>query len=188
MIKRFPDTDEYFLDNMREIENVCEEKKQLFFNKLKWEASVVKCIETFPCVNIIPQKNENDLRCRLCHDMWSTLMFNFTGAPYDAQTLEQREVSDIKQTKYAACDACKDRVLLFSRLHHSKYNFFQKCQEKVSISKLVIGMTIADQTLAQVEKIRNEDGAPTAYPPDQILEQCLKDSEWIYSVSLICSA
>ena len=126
-------TDDYFLTNVQEIDKVCEDKKQLFFTKVKWDASVVKCIETYPSANIIPQKNENDLRCRLCHDNWSTLMFNFTGVPYDSQTLEQRDVSDIKQTKYAACDACKDRVLLFSRLHHSKYNFFTKCQEKVSI-------------------------------------------------------
>lgn len=116
---------------MQAIDKVCEDKKQLFFSKVKWDASVVKCIETFPSPNVIPQKNENDLRCRLCHDNWSTLMFNFTGDPYDTQTLELRDVPDIKQTKYASCDACRDRVLLFSRLHHSKYNFFTKCQAKV---------------------------------------------------------
>ena len=124
-------SDVYFLTNVKAIDKACEDKKQLFFTKVKWDASVVKCIETFPVASIIPQKNENDLRCRLCHDNWSTLMFNFGGEAYDSQTLDVREVSDIKQTKYAACDACKDRVLLFSRLHHCKRNFYTKCQAKV---------------------------------------------------------
>lgn len=72
------------------------------------------------------------LLLQLCHDNWSTQILNFTGKMYDQVTLETKEPVDIKQTKYAACDECKEKVALFSNLHHQKYNFFTKCREKVS--------------------------------------------------------
>lgn len=125
-------TDEYFLSKVQMIEELCSRKKARFFSKVKWDAGIVKCIETFPMVEVTPQKNENDLRCRLCHDSWSSHMFSFSGPAYDSQTLEEKEsVDSVKQTKYASCDSCKERVKLFSRLHHYKYNFYIKCQAKV---------------------------------------------------------
>lgn len=133
-------TDQYFVTNVQAIEEYCLRKKTKFFSKVKWDANIVKCVESYPNFSYTPQKNEGDLRCRLCHDSWSTQMLSFTGTPYDPVTLEERELTinfggdlnGIKQTtKYAACDLCKDRVELFSQLHHQKYHFYLRCQEKV---------------------------------------------------------
>lgn len=134
------DTDQYFVTNVQAIEEYCLRKKTKFFTKVKWDANIVKCVESYPNFSSTPQKNEGDLRCRLCHDCWSTQMLSFTGTPYDPVTLEPRELTiniggdlnGIKATtKYASCDLCKDRVHLFSKLHHQKYHFYLKCQEKV---------------------------------------------------------
>lgn len=132
-------TDEYFLSNVQAIDDICSKKKTKFFSKIKWDANITKCIESFPDVSVVPQKNEHDLRCRLCQENWSTNMFSFTGDTYDPLTLETRDPSDVsvKQTKYASCDSCKLRVLSFSRLHHSKFNFFLKCQRKVCVKSML---------------------------------------------------
>jgi hypothetical protein len=134
------ENDDYFLSNVQAIEDVCSKKKTKFTSRIKWDANITKCIESFPSVSCQTLKNEHDLRCRLCQENWATNMFSFSGDFYDPLTLVIREVcsvDSIKQTKYASCDSCKSRVLSFSRLHHSKYHFFVKCQRKVSLSILM---------------------------------------------------
>lgn len=133
------ENDDYFLSNVQAIDDVCCRKKSRFTSKIKWDANITKCIESFPSVSCQALKNEHDLRCRLCQEKWSTNMFSFSGGLYDPLSLESRDttIEGIKQTKYASCDSCKIRVLSFSRLHHSKYLFFLKCQRKVSLSLMV---------------------------------------------------
>ena len=70
---------------------------------------------------------------KLCHDNWSTQIMQFSGQPYNQMTLESQIGVDLKQTKYAACDPCADKIVLYSHLHHQKYNFFCKCKQKVSL-------------------------------------------------------
>jgi hypothetical protein len=130
--------DDYFLSNVQAIEDVCSKKKAKFVSRIKWDANITKVIESFASVSVVPQKNEHDLRCRLCQENWSTNMFSFSGDLYDPLTLEVRgscstDSSVPKPTKYASCDSCRLRVLAFSRLHHSKYNFFKVCQQKVGL-------------------------------------------------------
>ena len=55
---------------------------------------------------------------------------------YDPVTLETIDNDELKLNKYAACDACKDKVLALSNLLHQKYHFFIKCIEKVNIGLL----------------------------------------------------
>ncbi|RWS31474.1 hypothetical protein B4U80_00331 [Leptotrombidium deliense] len=154
------ENDDYFLSHVQAIDEFCSRKKSRFFSKVKWDANVVKCVETFPTFTVIPQNNVGDLRCRLCHDNWSTQILHFSGDPYDQMTLENKDPLDIKQTKYAACDVCKDRITLFSRLHHQKYSFYLKCREKV-------------------EEMRAGDENKESHI---ILEQCLQDTVWIQSL------
>jgi len=149
--------DDYFLTHVQAIDDVCTQKKARFCSKIKWDTNVIRCIENFPSLSVVPLKNEHDLRCRLCNDNWSSYMFTFSGDPYDPQTLEIRDPVDIKQTKHAACESCRDRVILFSRLHHSKYHFFLRCQKKV-------------------EEMRTLDETKESHI---ILEECLQDNDWI---------
>jgi transcription elongation factor Elf1 len=151
------ENDDYFLTHVQAIDEYCTRKKARFFSKVKWDATVVKCVETFPKFSITPQNNVGDLRCKLCHDNWSSQILNFSGDLYDLMTLEVKEPLDIKQTKYAACDACKEKIELFSRLHHQKYNFYMNCRDKV-------------------EEMRGGDENKESHV---ILEQCLQDNGWI---------
>lgn len=57
--------DEYFLSHVQAIDDVCSRKKSRFFSKVKWDANVVKCVETFPTFTVTPQNNIGDLRCRV---------------------------------------------------------------------------------------------------------------------------
>ncbi|KAI1297136.1 Glutamine and serine-rich protein 1 [Halotydeus destructor] len=152
------ENDDYFLSHVQAIDEHCQRKKNRFFTKVKWDSSVVKCVESFPLYNIASQNNAKDLRCKLCHDNWSSHIFNFYGDYYDLTTLENRtEKPEVKLTKYAACDNCKEKIILFSKLHHQKYNFYMTCKEKV-------------------EEIRRADESKESHV---ILEQCLQDYEWI---------
>jgi hypothetical protein len=53
-------------------------------------------------------------------------------------TLEPQTAVDMKQTKYAACDPCTEKIVLYSHLHHQKFNFFLKCKSKVSLENNTI--------------------------------------------------
>ena len=117
---------------MQDIDEFCQRKKNKFFAKVKWEAQVIKCIETYPKCEAIPQPDKGDLRCKFCFEKWSTHILNLSGEPYDPMTLEYRELSELRQNKFAACDDCKQKVCLFANLAHQKFNFFIKCGERVS--------------------------------------------------------
>lgn len=58
-------SDEYFLEHMQNIDDFCLKKKSRFFTKVKWDAQIVKCVETFPTFSTIPQSQVGDLRCRV---------------------------------------------------------------------------------------------------------------------------
>ncbi|XP_054164542.1 probable serine/threonine-protein kinase DDB_G0282963 [Oppia nitens] len=151
------ENDEYFLSHVQEIDEICSRKKSRFFSKVKWDANIVKCVETYPEFTVTAQNNVGDLRCRLCHDNWSTQIMQFSGEPYNQMTLEPQTGVDLKQTKYAACDQCTDKIVLYSHLHHQKHTFFNKCKSKV-------------------DSIRGGDESKESHV---ILELCLQDSDWI---------
>ncbi|CAG2101996.1 unnamed protein product [Medioppia subpectinata] len=151
------ENDDYFLSHVQAIDDMCSRKKSRFFSKIKWDANIVKCVETYPLFTVTAQNNVGDLRCRLCHDNWSTQIMQFNGEPYNQMTLEPQLGVDLKQTKYAACDPCTEKIVLYSHLHHQKNNFFSKCKSKV-------------------DSIRGGDESKESHV---ILELCLQDSDWI---------
>lgn len=58
-------SDEYFLSHLQAIDDYCVRRKSRFFSKVKWDANIVKCVETFSNFTIIPQTQVGDLRCRV---------------------------------------------------------------------------------------------------------------------------
>ena len=126
-------SDEYFINHIQKIDEYCLSKKAKIYSKVKWETSIIKCVETYPKCEVVAQDNSGDLRCKFCYEKWSTQILNFTGDMYDPITLEHIDNGELKLNKYAACEPCKIKVMALSNLLHQKYNFYVKCGEKVSI-------------------------------------------------------
>lgn len=150
--------DDYFLSHIQTVEDLCGKRRARFISFVKWDTSIVKCIETYPEIQIQDQNDVGDLRCRLCHDNWSTKILHFDGKMYNFETLESLTPQpESKQTKLACCEVCTDRTFIYSKLYHQKYNFLQKCKSKAE------GIYSLDENKAS----------------DMVLEECLGDGDWI---------
>lgn len=61
----FSISDIYFLSHMQAIDDVCSKKRSRIISKVKWDSNIIKCIETFPSIQLNNQTNIGDLRCRV---------------------------------------------------------------------------------------------------------------------------
>ena len=58
--------DEYFMSHMQAIDDLCVKQRERFVAKTKWESNFLKCIETYPLIQIHAEDDAGDLRCRVC--------------------------------------------------------------------------------------------------------------------------
>ncbi|KAH7642284.1 hypothetical protein HUG17_5329 [Dermatophagoides farinae] len=158
------ENDEYFLSHMQTIEEVCHTRRSRFIAKIKWDSVILKNFETYSNIQINKQNNVGDLRCRSCHDNWSTKILYFDGEPYNRDTLEKLShdtivaaAADNKKVKIAACDSCTEKIFLYSKLYHHRLNFFLLCK-------------------AKVEEIQSKDANKESHI---ILHECLQDNVWM---------
>ncbi|XP_027194489.2 uncharacterized protein LOC113789186 isoform X1 [Dermatophagoides pteronyssinus] len=160
------ENDDYFLSHMQAIEEVCHSRRTRFIAKFKWDSVILKNFETFTNIQINKQNNVGDLRCRSCHDNWSTKILYFDGEPYNRDTLEKLSndaivaASTDKKVKIAVCDNCTEKIFLFSKLYHHRLNFFLLCK-------------------AKVEEIQSKDANKESHI---ILHECLQDNVWMKKI------
>lgn len=58
--------DDYFLTHIQNVEDLCSKRRARFISFVKWDMNIVKCIETYPEIQIQDQHDVGDLRCRVC--------------------------------------------------------------------------------------------------------------------------
>ncbi|XP_022252866.1 glutamine and serine-rich protein 1-like, partial [Limulus polyphemus] len=154
------ESDEYFLSHVKGIERITTDKKKLLFQQASLEPELLQCAEMYPCVNVMPRKDAELVKCQVCQNVSSDQLVQFYGQVYDQTTLGHRINPDNtkpKVTQFSVCTSCSQKVTLFSRLHHQKYNFFLKCRLKVSA-------------------VRGGDDNKESH---LILEECLEDNSWV---------
>ncbi|XP_035213277.1 uncharacterized protein LOC118187187 isoform X2 [Stegodyphus dumicola] len=149
------ENDEYFLSNIKEIEQVSEAKKSTLL-KDTWDEELQKCANTYPCLNILDSIT-NEMKCQVCDKENGIKLLQFYGQPYDLTTLGSVEMPLATKTQFNACCRCSATVSLYNRLHHQKYNFFIKCRTKMNEVK------------GDSEKIESH----------VLLEDCLQDHAWV---------
>ncbi|XP_022244160.1 uncharacterized protein LOC106461481 [Limulus polyphemus] len=154
------ENDEYFLSHVKGIEKITMDQKNLLFHQGSWEPELLQCAEMYPCVNVMPRKDAEVVNCQVCQNVSSDQLVQFYGQVYDQTTLGHQlnpENTKPKVTQFSVCTSCSQKVTLFSRLHHQKYNFFLKCRLKVSA-------------------VRGGDDNKESH---LILEECLEDNSWV---------
>ncbi|GBN90475.1 hypothetical protein AVEN_181227-1, partial [Araneus ventricosus] len=125
-IKKF--NDEYFLVPISNLEAVSESKKiKLMVDS--WNEKLKRCANTYPCISIVNSFKEK-ANCQVCKINMGNKLLQFFGQPYDAFTLGNVDMLLDIQTEFDVCDKCSSTVSLYNRLHHHKYNLFNKCRSK----------------------------------------------------------
>ncbi|XP_067135485.1 uncharacterized protein [Centruroides vittatus] len=154
------ENDEYFLSHMKEIEDMSEERKKKIFQNNKFPDEIKTAVETFPRLEILPN-NESEDNCQVCNEVKSQHTLQYRGMPYDPSSLESKELSSEEQSlslkKILVCGPCAQAAVLYSHLHHHKYNFYFKCKKKVQDVK---------------NSMENKES-------HMLLEECLQDAAWV---------
>lgn len=83
-------SDEYFLSNVKTIDDLTTGRKQRLRNSMPWPAKLLYSIETWPCYNIITDlgvTNNGQIICAACnkHNIVSRVILY--GQPYNANTV-----------------------------------------------------------------------------------------------------
>ncbi|KAK0176022.1 hypothetical protein PV328_000201 [Microctonus aethiopoides] len=140
----FQEQDEYFLSNVKTIDEVTEERKQRLLSTTKWQPSVVTAISTWPCLNVLkdlPNSESKGKQCVGCNRNKIYARVLLYGQPYNATTLEGSppDPSVLHDKDFLLCRVCQTKVALFNKVAHQKYLMFLECARRVA------GKRLADQ-------------------------------------------
>lgn len=82
--------DEYFLSNVKTIDDLTAERKQRLRNCMTWPARMLYSIETWPCYNIINDlgvTNNGQIICAACNKRSIVSRVILYGQPYNPNTI-----------------------------------------------------------------------------------------------------
>ncbi|KAI5699980.1 hypothetical protein M8J76_014064 [Diaphorina citri] len=104
----FQEKDEYFLSNVRTIDNLTESKKMLLVQASKWQnALIAESITTWPCYNVIADLTHLEKLNKYC-------------------------AGCAKPQDLLMCLKCIEHVELLSKVAHQKYLMFIECAKRVN--------------------------------------------------------
>ncbi|KAK9870338.1 hypothetical protein WA026_006423 [Henosepilachna vigintioctopunctata] len=133
----FQEQDDYFLSNVKTIDDITESKKNCLLAILRWPASVQAAVCTWPCFNIIREVNLADgesRTCAACSKMGVAVRVLMYGQPYNSTTLEgcQPDQNAMNEKDFLMCRICANRVELMNKVTHQKYLMYIECAKRVS--------------------------------------------------------
>lgn len=83
--------DDYFLSNVKTVDEITEERKRRLLCTTKWKASVVTAISTWPCVNVLKDLPPSECKGKFCAGCQQAKIYArvlLYGQPYNGTTLE----------------------------------------------------------------------------------------------------
>uniref|UniRef100_A0ABD2XCJ4 DUF4211 domain-containing protein n=1 Tax=Trichogramma kaykai TaxID=54128 RepID=A0ABD2XCJ4_9HYME len=131
----FQEQDEYFLLNVKKVDEITEERKQRLLSTTKWQSNVITALSTWPCINLL--KDNIADRNKTCSGCGRVKLFSrilLYGQPYNSTTLEGcPPVPQVPQEKdFLFCRVCQTKVNLFNKVAHQKYLMFLECARMVA--------------------------------------------------------
>lgn len=84
-------TDDYFLSNVKTVDEITQERKRRLLSTTKWQQNVVLAFSTWPCLNIIKDftsAESKDKNCSGCHREKIFSRIFLYGQPYNESTLD----------------------------------------------------------------------------------------------------
>lgn len=133
----FQEQDDYFLSNVKTIDDITESKRNNLLALLNWPVSVQAAVCTWPCFNVIRDVNISDgqiRNCSACNKIGIAVRVLMYGQPYNSTTLEgcQPDPNAISEKDFLMCRICASRVELMNKVIHQKYLMFIECAKRVS--------------------------------------------------------
>ncbi|XP_075214323.1 uncharacterized protein LOC142320438 isoform X2 [Lycorma delicatula] len=129
--------DEYFLINMKAIDDVTEDHRQRFIKCVGWQNRILEqSLSTWPCYNVLYglKNTETTKACESCDAVDAANRVIAYGQPYNNENLEGRppdpEVQGHKEL--SVCRDCVSKVSLYNKVVHQKYLMFVECAKRVS--------------------------------------------------------
>lgn len=133
----FQEQDDYFLSNVKTIDEITESRKNSLLTLVKWPLRVQAAVCTWPCFNIIKEVHESDAHTKLCvscNKLGVSVRVLMYGQPYNVTTLEgcQPDPKAINEKDFLMCRICSERVELMNKITHQKYLMYIECAKRVS--------------------------------------------------------
>ncbi|XP_017756417.1 PREDICTED: uncharacterized protein LOC108548124 isoform X2 [Eufriesea mexicana] len=156
----FQEQDDYFLSNVKTVDEVTEERKQRLLSTTKWRSNVINAISTWPCLNVLkdlPFTEYKGKSCAGCQQSKIHARVLLYGQPYNATTLEGSPPDPrIPQEKdFLLCRVCQAKVALYNKVAHQKYLMFLECARRVADKRvadphkdttIILNELLADET------------------------------------------
>lgn len=82
--------DDYFLSNVKTVDEITEERKQQLLSTTNWRPNVVTALSTWPCINVL-RDNMSDHKGKSCEGCNKSKIHSrvlLYGQPYNSTTLE----------------------------------------------------------------------------------------------------
>lgn len=106
-------TDDYFLSNVKTVDDVTEERKRRLLGVAQWKAGLQTSVGTWPCFNVItdlPADEKQEKLCAACDKSQVSVRVQMYGQPYNSTTLEgcqpDPKVANQKVSKFVAVVYC----------------------------------------------------------------------------------
>ncbi|XP_058807073.1 uncharacterized protein LOC131673241 isoform X2 [Phymastichus coffea] len=136
----FQEQDDYFLSNVKTVDEITEERKQQLLSTTNWRSNVVTALSTWPCINVL-RDNMSDHKgksCEGCNKLKIHSRVLLYGQPYNSTTLEGSPPGpEVPQEKdFLFCRLCQKKVGLFNKVAHQKYLMFLECARRVADKRL----------------------------------------------------
>ena len=83
--------DDYFLSNVKTVDDVTEERKRRLLGVAQWKAGLQTSVGTWPCFNVIsdlPADEKREKLCAACDKSQVSVRVQMYGQPYNSTTLE----------------------------------------------------------------------------------------------------
>ncbi|XP_043529870.1 uncharacterized protein LOC122539192 isoform X4 [Frieseomelitta varia] len=156
----FQEQDDYFLSNVKTVDEVTEERKQRLLSTTKWRSNVINAISTWPCLNVLkdlPFMEYKGKSCAGCQQPKIHARVLLYGQPYNATTLEGSPPDPrIPQEKdFLLCRVCQAKIALYNKVAHQKYLMFLECARRVADKRvadphkdttIILNELLADET------------------------------------------
>ncbi|XP_034935014.1 uncharacterized protein [Chelonus insularis] len=137
----FQEQDEYFLSNVKMIDEITEDRKNRLLSTTKWQPNVVTAISTWPCLNVLKDLSNVECKGKQCvgcdyNQIYARVLLY--GQPYNATTLEGSppDPSVQHEKDFLLCRVCQTKVALFNKVTHQKYITFLECARRVADKRL----------------------------------------------------
>lgn len=125
LIEIFQEKDEYFLSNVRTVDDHVKELEKRLTSLLDWDEKFLSAIEQYSSYNSYPRSG-TVCQCGIS----GSCQIIISGVIYDKDTLQKRNEPE-SSTEADLCKNCLSKVEVLHKLCHFKCSLYAVCEERV---------------------------------------------------------